>query len=250
MNRRALILAAGRSTRMKSEIPKMLQMLFGKTIIRHVADTVKSCIEEVAIIVNNDNFPHIRDNLGDNFGYIIQEQLTGTATAVRSAIHWLKDFHGQTLIVVGDAPLIKPTDLINLINTHENDSNNCTFLSAIWETPPDFGRVIRSAEGNVIRIVEEKDASVTEKLIREVNTSHYCFNNQDLMEAIEDITPLNNQQEYYLTDVIAILISKGKKVEAVTVEDPFTTIGINTIQDLELAKKLYAGMIESGHIND
>lgn len=236
MQTRALILAAGQGTRMKSVLPKVLHLLNGKTIIEYVTEALEITeVEKIGIIVSDITEPGIEGTLENRADYIVQDKQLGTGHAVLSAKNWLKDFEGNLIVVVGDAPLITKELMRDLILKHEEKNAACTLLSAIWQYPPAYGRVVRSAEGKMLSIVEEKDATEEEKLIKEVSSSHYCFNSKKLFSALDKINNNNALGEYYLPDVIKILQDSGEIVEALQVNDPYLTYGINSQSDLKLA---------------
>jgi len=236
MKTRALILAAGKGTRMKSDLPKVLHKLNGKTMIEYVTEALEIPeVEKIGIIVSDFTKTGISDVLENRANYITQEQQLGTGHAVLSAKDWLIGFEGNLIVVVGDAPLITKDLMQNLILKHEEKDAVCTLLSAIWEYPPAYGRVVRNPKGKMLRVVEEKDATEAERKIKEVSSSHYCFNAKKLFSALDKISNNNVQGEYYLPDVIKILQNEGEIVEALPVSDPYLTYGINSQIDLKRA---------------
>jgi len=236
MKTRALILAAGKGTRMKSDLPKVLHKINNKTMIEYVTAALEIPeVERIGIIVSDFTKPGIEQVLRDRVDFINQAQQLGTGHAVLSAQDWLEDFEDNLIVVVGDAPLITKELMQNLILKHKESNAACTLLSAIWEYPPAYGRVVRDTEGKMLRIVEEKDATETEKQIKEVSSSHYCFNAKKLFSALDKINNNNAQGEYYLPDVIKILQSAGERVEALPVKNPYQTYGINSPIDLKRA---------------
>jgi len=239
---KALILAAGKGSRMNSTIPKVLLELNGKSLIKHVADALNIPeIEEIGVVVCKETETDIQNCLGNNAAYILQEEPQGTGHAVMCAGDWLSEFQSDLLVVVGDAPFITKKIIANLVQNHHTQNNTCTMLSAIWETPPPYGRIVRNKEGKIIKIVEEKDATEAEMEIKELSSSHYCFHYPDLKKALKKIDNNNAQNEYYLPDVIEIFIDEGKKVEAITVDDPMFTFGINTKLELEMVQNTSSG---------
>ena len=236
---KAVVMAAGKGTRMKSDIPKVLIEINGMTIIESVVSALRIPeIDEVLLIINEYTGEEIRKVLGDSVTYIVQEEQRGTGHAVMCAEEHLRKFYGSLIVFVGDAPFITKDMVRQLIVSHNNNINTCTMFSAVFESEiPVYGRIIRDEYGKLVRIVEEKDATEEEKLISEVNTSHYCFNKKKLFEYIHRTSDKNAQNEYYLSDVIELFLKDGEPVEAIPVEHPFFTYGINTLEELEARKK-------------
>lgn len=236
MKTRALILAAGKGTRMKSDLPKVLHELNDKTMIEHVTVALEIPeIEKIGIIVSDFSRSGIEQVLGNRAEFITQTQQLGTGHAVLSAQEWVNSFEGNLIVVVGDAPLITKELMQYLIIKHEKKEAACTLLSAVWEHPPPYGRVVRDEMGKMLRIVEVKDASDAEREIKEVSSSHYCFNAKKMLSVLHKIDNNNAQGEYYLPDVIEILQADGEIVEALPVDDPYLTYGINSPFDLKRA---------------
>ena len=238
MRTKAIILAAGKGTRMKSDKSKVMHELLGKPIIFYVVEALEiPSRERIGLVVGEHNIAELRGYFGDRVDYILQKEALGTGHAVMAAESWLKGFDGNLIIVVGDAPLISK-DLMNLLIEKCTPEFAGFFLSAYYKEPPPYGRVIRNGNGDVQRIVEDRDATPEEKLIGEVSSSHYCFDVKKLFGALQRITRNNDQNEYYLPDVIEKLVQSGKRVGAVAVDDPFITFGINSQADLQKAEKI------------
>ena len=239
MNTRALILAAGKGTRMKSGKTKVLHEIKGKTLIEYVYNALNiSEIERIGIIVSEENKTDIQQVLGDKVDYVVQKKQLGTGHAVLAAEDWLSDFYGRLVVVVGDAPFLQKEIVRDLLNQFQEKNCTCVLLSAKYENPPPFGRVIRHSNGAIARIVEEKDASPEEKNIKEVSSSHYCFEKSKLFDALKQINTQNAQGEYYLPDVIQVLIKNNETVEALPVKNPMITYGINSPEDLLYAENM------------
>jgi bifunctional UDP-N-acetylglucosamine pyrophosphorylase/glucosamine-1-phosphate N-acetyltransferase len=233
----ALILAGGKGTRMKSDLPKALFKVGSDTIIEHIVKAVSvKAVSSVAVVVSPSNIDAIRKVLGSNVEYILQPEAKGTGHAVMCAEPALKGRSENIIVFVGDAPFITQEMVTDIIDTHVKNNNACTFFTAFYETGdiPPYGRILRDNSGKVLKVIEEKDASEEQKAIREVLTSHYCFRTEKLFGALKKISNENSGKEYYLTDVIGILIEAGEKVETVRAEDPIFLAGINTQEELEL----------------
>lgn len=233
----ALILAGGKGTRMRSDIPKALFKVGEKIIIECIVDAVSlPGVKTVTVVVSPSNIDPIKSVLGSKVEYIIQPEAKGTGHAVMCAEPALKGRSENIIVFVGDAPFITQKMVTDLIDTHVKNNNACTFYTAFYETGdiPPYGRIIRDDSGRILKVLEEKDASHEQKAIREVLTSHYCFRTEKLFGALKKIRNENSQKEYYLTDVIGILIDQGESVEAIRAEDPIFLAGINTQEELIL----------------
>lgn len=231
---RALILAAGKGTRMKSEKSKVVHEILGKAIVQYVVDAlIKVPVREIAVIVGEHNIDEVKKVLGDQVEYIIQKEQKGTGHAVLSAESWLYKNNKDVFILVGDAPFISTEILQDLYELKKVKNYSCTLLSSEYENPPPYGRIVRNNKNEVMEIVEEKDASESQKLIKEVSSSHYCFSSQELLDALKKTNNQNAQSEYYLPDVIKLFYQSGQQVETVQVKDPFQTFGINDPNDME-----------------
>ncbi|MDF3820810.1 NTP transferase domain-containing protein [Leptospira sp. 96542] len=236
----AVILAAGKGTRMKSELPKVAVVLNESPLLIHVLNRISAAGISRKVIVVGYRKDVVTDIAGNVPGveFVEQKEQLGTGHAVLSAEEILKPYTGYTLVACGDAPLISKDSFSELIQVHKNNQYSATVLSAKMENPTGYGRIIRSADdGSLLRIVEEKDASPDEKIVNEVNTGTYCFNTLDLFQALSQIGNDNAQKEYYLTDVIKIFRSQGKKTGALTLKNALESHGINSPDDLELAKQ-------------
>lgn len=233
----SLILAGGKGTRMKSDLPKALFKIGEKTLIECIVDALTvPFIKSVAVVVNPSNIDPITSVLGTKAEYIIQPEAKGTGHAVMCAEPFIKNRSDHVLVFVGDAPFITKEMVEKLIDVHIKCAGSCTFYTVVYETGdiPPYGRIIRDCSGKILKVIEEKDASEEQKKIREVLTSHYCFRTDKLFSALKKIRNNNTQKEYYLTDVIGILIGQGEKVETVTADDPVFLAGINTQDELKL----------------
>jgi bifunctional UDP-N-acetylglucosamine pyrophosphorylase/glucosamine-1-phosphate N-acetyltransferase len=246
-NFKAVVLAAGRSTRMKSDRSKVLHRILGKEIIRYLLDSLRECgiAEEDIVVVAGDNREEIEKAVGGRVRYARQREQLGTAHALMSAAEQISGHPGALLVLVGDNPYVSAGELRKLIERHRQNQASCTFISAIFpgDIPP-FGRIVRDADGQVLGIVEEKDATPEQRLIREVNASIYLFDNRAVFPLLAGIGNDNAKKEYYLTDIIAILRREGMTVEAVQADDCDIAIGINDRRDLQAAQKKFNARIQ------
>lgn len=235
----AVILAAGESTRMKSDLNKVLLPVLGKPIIRHQVDALKEAGIENIIVVIGYQAEKVKKELGNAVEYVYQREPLGTGHALRQTEEKLKGFGDDIdlIVIVGDNPYLKAQKLKQLIDHYQKTEADAAFLSAIFESPPPYGRVIRDEQREVIKIIEEFDASPEQLKIKEVNSSIYCFKASVVLPLLSEIKNENAKKEYYLTDIIEILTSKGYRAEALVSSDQKVAKGINTIEDLIAAEK-------------
>jgi bifunctional UDP-N-acetylglucosamine pyrophosphorylase/glucosamine-1-phosphate N-acetyltransferase len=244
---KVVVLAAGKSTRMKSEKTKVLHQILGKEIINYLLDSLVACgiAEQDIIVVVGDNHAKIADAVKRDVAYALQQEQLGTAHALLAAQEYIAGHGGELLVVVGDNPYITAGTLQKLIASHRQGRAQCTFISAVFpESPPPYGRVIRDERGEVRGIVEEKDATPEQRQIREVNAAIYLFDNRVVFPLLARIDNHNVKKEYYLTDIIAILWRENFKVQAVPAEDCAIAIGINNRQDLQTAHDKFNRQIQ------
>lgn len=233
----AIILAAGKGTRMNSSLPKVLHKVANRPMIIEVVDLVHSLDIERIIVVIGHQGELVKYHLNE-VETVEQKKRLGTAHAVAQTQILLKDFRGDVLVLYGDIPLLTTPTLKRLLERHRQEKASCTFLTTILDNPFGYGRVTRDSSGNVKGIVEERSASPSERAIKEINVGAYCFESQDLFETLKKVKLNKEKGEYYLTDAISILIAQGSKVEAVLTENHREAIGVNTEADLTRAKEI------------
>ena len=233
----ALILAAGKGTRMKSELPKVLHKVAGKKMVDHVIEACKEAGVERPILIVGHQGEQVQEVLGSEFDYIFQHQQLGTGHAVMQAEELLKNFKGSLLVLCGDTPLVQGTTLSKLVKKHTETKAVATVLTALMEDPTGYGRIIRDKKGTVEKIVEQKDATEEQLKTQEINTGAYCFDSKELYRALQSVTPANSQGEYYLTDVLEIFVKKGQLVQAEVINDPKELMGVNHRIQLAEAEK-------------
>lgn len=241
---KAVVLAAGKSTRMKSDYSKLVHKILGKEIINFLLDSlVESGIQESDIIlIAGENIDQLKDAVNKDVKYAIQDKQLGTGHALMCAKEHLTGFDGDVLVVAGDNPYITAAELKRLIDHHRQaqPASPCTLLSAVFpSTPPPYGRIIRDESNHVLGVIEEADASEEQKKIREVNASIYMFDNPIVLPALDEIDNNNAKGEYYLTDIIEILKKKGHLIEAYATDDCFISIGINNRWELQEAQERF-----------
>lgn len=249
-NRFAVILAAGQGTRMKSNLYKVLHPVCGKPMVEHVVDNISKLQVNEIVTVVGFGAEIVRQHLGGKSSFVIQEEQLGTAHAVMQAKEALGDQKGTTLVICGDTPLITSETMSALIKQHEETGAKATILTAIAENPNGYGRIIRNSDGAVERIIEHKDANEEELCIHEINAGTYCFDNETLFEALENVTNENTQGEYYLPDVIAILTAKNELVTAFQTDDFEETLGVNDRVALSEAERIMRKRINEGHMRN
>ena len=215
----AIMLAAGKGTRMKSNKSKLVHKIYGKELVKRAVETTKKAgIDDVIAVVGYLK-EQVQEVLGDSVKYAVQEEMKGTGHAVMQAAKYLEGKKGKVLVLNGDVPILRPETIEKLLNKSIENKECATLLSAKYENPTGYGRIVRDEGGNVKGIVEEKDATEEEKQIQEINAGIYCFDIEELLIALKELTPNNAQGEYYLTDVIKIMNDKGLRTGAITVKD-------------------------------
>jgi bifunctional UDP-N-acetylglucosamine pyrophosphorylase/glucosamine-1-phosphate N-acetyltransferase len=217
---------------MRSDLPKPLQPLCGLPLARHV---VRACqaigISRIVVIIGHEA-DRVRAGLGDDVEYVLQEEQLGTGHAALCAEEALSSFHGPVLILAGDVPLLRPETLADLVAAVRAGGRCGAMLTATMDDPTGYGRVIRAADGGVLRIVEQRDATPEESAIREWNPSIYCFRADGLFERLRRVRAENAQREYYLTDVVGLATADGEHVGALPVRDNAEVIGVNSKVEL------------------
>ncbi|MDX8047532.1 bifunctional UDP-N-acetylglucosamine diphosphorylase/glucosamine-1-phosphate N-acetyltransferase GlmU [Gracilibacillus sp. S3-1-1] len=249
-NRYAIVLAAGKGTRMKSKLYKVLHPVLGKPMVQHVVDQLKSLNLANITTVVGFGAEKVQDQLGDSCEFVIQEEQLGTGHAVQQAEKYLADKKGTTIVVCGDTPLLTKDTIQSVLDEHENTSAAVTILTAHAENPTGYGRIIRNQDGQVSKIVEQKDATKEELAVQEINTGTYCFDNEWLFEALKKVSNDNVQGEYYLPDVIEIAQTEGKTVAAYQTDNFSETIGVNDRVALSQAEIFMKNRVNEQHMRN
>jgi UDP-N-acetylglucosamine diphosphorylase/glucosamine-1-phosphate N-acetyltransferase len=235
----ALILAAGKGTRMKSDLPKPIVPIKGKPIVQHLIDSFREAgVKDIALIVGYKS-DEVKKALGGNLTYIEQKEQRGTGHAVMQAATKIDWKRKDIFVFVGDSPLITSDTIRELLAYHHLTDADCTFLTADFKMRLPYARVIKDREGNLIRCVEEKNASPQELEVTELLSSHFVFKADKLFKHLEEIAPDPDNGEYYLTDILDIFLKKGYKVETLHIDHYEELVGLNTPEDVEWAEKLF-----------
>lgn len=246
----AVILAAGEGKRMKSKHSKVLHKACGMTLIDWVYRSVKDAGVDETVVVVGHKAEDVKESMGNNVFYAYQDKQLGTGHAVMQANDYFKGKEGQVLVLCGDTPLITSETISNTFEIHSKNNNSATVITADLQNPAGYGRIVRDVNNNVLKIVEDRDASKDEKNIKEINSGMYCFNIKDLESALGELGNNNSQGEYYLTDTIEILIKKGFKVGAVKVDDRDEILGINDRVQLSMAGEILRKRILTKHMKN
>lgn len=230
---------------MKADLPKVLHKLGGKPMVEYVVETAKNVEVEKIILVVGYKWELTQNSLlylsNGSFGeveFAVQKEQLGTGHAVMQTKGQLANFDGDILVLCGDVPLLKSTTIKKLLEEHRSKKAKATVLTAIIEDPSGYGRIIRNKDGMVEKIVEDKDASIEEKKVKEFNTGTFCFDSKSLFLVLDKITAGNKQGEYYLTDALELLRKESLPIWAVVATDPRETLGINSQEELEEMEKI------------
>lgn len=239
---KSIVLAAGKGTRMKSELPKVLHSIFNKTILAYVLDAVNNTgyVDENFVIVGHEA-ERVESFVKSNFANakcVLQSPQLGTGDAVNKATPFLKDFDGYVIVLCGDTPLITAETLKSFVNFHDNNHADLTVMSAIFDNPKGLGRIIRDKNNKLTAIIEEKDATPEQKEVKEINAGAYCINWKTVSPALSNLQNNNAQGEYYLTDIVKWAVEKNLVVQSYILDNKEEIFGINSKVQLAEATKL------------
>lgn len=243
---KAVILAAGKGTRMKSELPKVIHRALGKPMVKYSIDAAVEAgadISDICLVVGH-KAELVKEAAGEDVTYVFQQEQLGTGHAVKCASEFIgKD--GITMVLCGDTPLIKGKTLKKLVETHIAEGNAITVLTARVDDPTGYGRIIKDNWGKFVKIVEQKDATLEEQRVDEINSGMYIFDSAVLSRALSMITNDNAQGEYYLTDTIEIVKSEGLgEVATMVIDDVDEIKGVNSPEQLEEAEMILRNRAE------
>ena len=234
----AVILAAGKGTRMKSKLPKVLHNVGGRSMLEHVMDAAEAAGCRDNVVITGHGAELVRTLVGNRAQIALQAEQLGTGHAVLQAAEALKDFVGTVMILCGDTPLIEGVELRKLYEFHVQSGAAATVMTAMLEDPFGYGRILRNADGDVAGIVEEKEASPEQKQIKEINTGNYCVEAPLLFEVLRTLGRKDEQSEYYLTDLVALLRARGEKVSGLLTDDSEMIMGVNSPEQLAAAEEI------------
>ena len=234
-----LIMAAGKGTRMKSDLAKVLHEINGRPMVHYVIDLARKVGSDKVILIIGHQKEKVEELCRQkNVEFVIQEEQLGTGHAVRMAEPNLQNYNGDVLVLSGDVPMLTVKTIKKLINTHQSSGALSTLLTSVLDDPTGYGRIIRGNSGTISKIVEHKDASKDELKINEINVGIYMFKSRQLFQTLKQITNENSQGEYYLPDVVKIYVDSGEKVVAQLTPTFDETRGINTIEQLKEAETI------------
>mgnify|MGYP002772745141 FL=1 len=244
----AVVLAAGAGTRMRSEKPKVLHEVCGKPMVSHVTSQAAEAGADNIIVVIGHGADRVKNAIDDGkLKFAVQSEQLGTGHAVKQAMGDVPD-EGGVFVLCGDTPLITADTLKGFADFHEKSGNAVTVLTALFDDPFGYGRIIRAADGSLLRIVEQKDANDEEKAVKEVNAGMYCFDAAFLKENISKLSADNAQKEYYITDLIGMAVDSGAGAGAYTVSDADEIMGVNNRVQLAAAAKVMRRRIAEKHM--
>ena len=233
-----IILAAGKGTRMKSDLVKVLHPLCGRPLLSYVVETARSVGSQDISLIVGYQADAVREKFPDaGLNFIEQRELLGTGHAVLQAHARFANYTGDILILCGDVPLLQAATIRALWACHRQEKTAVTVLTTVLTDAAGYGRMVKGPDGKVVRIVEERDATEAEKEIKEINTGIYCVDSRFLFDALRKINNENAQHEYYLTDIIAIAHKSGEGVTSLIAADHREVMGINTPEELSEAHR-------------
>lgn len=236
----AVILAAGKGTRMKSDLPKVLHEIAGRSLLDHVMDTASAAgIDRMVVVVGHMASLVEETCQRPGIEFVLQEPQLGTGHAVQMAVPAVRT-GGYCVVLAGDVPLLKTETLKRLVSGAVSSQAAAVVLTCVVDDAKAYGRIIKDDQGRVCKIVEAVDATAEELAVGEYNTGVFCYRTDLMVEALANLKTDNQQGEYYLTDTVAWLVEQGHPVEAVITTDPDEVVGINTVDELAAAADLLA----------
>jgi len=244
----SVVLAAGEGKRMKSKNSKVVHKIYGKPLIGWVVDAAENCGITDNILVVGHRQDQVRECMGDKVSYVVQQEQLGTGHAMMQAQQYLEGKEGFVVVLYGDTPLITGKTISDTIAYHKRNGCSATVITADFDDPSGYGRIVRNEAGDVLRIVEDKDTSVEEKKINEINSGIYCFTIKDIVAALKELKNDNKQGEYYLTDTLEIIAAKGLKVGAIKISETDEIMGINDRVQLSQAAQIIRKRIMEKHM--
>lgn len=251
---KSIILAAGKGTRMKSDMPKVLHTIFEKTLLGYVIDAVNNTgIADENFVIVGHQAERVEEYINSkytNAKCVLQSPQLGTGHAVSMAVPYLNDFDGEVVILNGDLPLITSDTIKEFIEYHRSKKSDVTVMSAVFDDPTCYGRIIRNSDGTLNSIVEEKDTNPEQKLVKEINVGCYCLNWSKVKDAFGELKTDNAQGEYYLTDIVKWANNNKLSVNAYIIKDNDETFGINSKANLAEASKMLNNRVINKHLDN
>ncbi|MBU1093699.1 MAG: bifunctional UDP-N-acetylglucosamine diphosphorylase/glucosamine-1-phosphate N-acetyltransferase GlmU [Firmicutes bacterium] len=247
MKKYALVLAAGKGTRMRTELPKCAFPILKKPMISYIVENIEqSTIDDICVVVGHKKNV-IEEILQNRVCYAEQLEQLGTGHAVLSAASQLEDKEGTTFILPGDMPLMEYPVMNKILRAHEEMGNDLTIVTMKLENPKGYGRIVRNEYGTVTGIIEENDCNESQKLIKEVNSSVYVVDNKLLFKYVKQIKKSDRKGEYYLTDIVT-LMHQNHKINTFMLRDPMIGMGFNDLYGISIAEKYLRESINKGHM--
>jgi len=248
----AIILAAGKSTRMSSDLPKVLHDVCGVPMLGHVLNACREAgVDRLIVVVGHrkelviDRF----DGEGD-ITWVEQTEQKGTGHAVLCCREAMDGFAGSVLVIAGDMPLVRRETLASLLEARKETGDAVTMATTVLDDPRGYGRIIRDEKGGLVAIVEDRDCTPDQRRIQECNPSYYCFDATRMIETLEQIKPNNVKGEYYITDAVEILRKAGAPVSAINVVPAEDAMGINSRIDLAMVARIMQDRIQLNHMQE
>jgi len=244
----AIVLAAGKSTRMGSQLPKVLHEVCGKPMLGYVLEACLGAgVDEVVVVVGYGKEQVIEQLTGHRgVRWVEQSEQKGTGHAVLCCRESMQGFAGSVLVLAGDMPLVREETLRKLVEQRERSGDSLVLATTTLDDPQGYGRIVRDLSGALEAIVEERDCTPAQREIREVNPSYYCFDARRMFESLSRVAPDNAKGEYYITDAVRILRGEGDGVSAMAGAPAEDATGINSREDLALVNRLMQGRIQRG----
>lgn len=251
MTAAAIILAAGKSTRMKSDSPKVLHEICGRPMLAYVLTTCRLAgIEKLIVVVGHGRTQVMQSFASDqDITWVHQAEQKGTGHAVNCCKESLAGFEGSVLVIAGDMPLVRREALAELLGEREETGDAVTIATTILDDPTGYGRIIRDADGKLQAIVEHRDCTEEQRAIHEVNPSYYCFDAKKMFAALDRLSPASGSGEYYITDAIRILRERGERVSAHVMVPSEDALGINSRLDLADVSRVMQDRIQVAHLH-
>ncbi len=248
----AIILAAGKSTRMKSDLPKVLHEVCGRPMLSFVLNACRLAGADRLLVVIGHGREQVRESFqdADDLTWVEQNEQRGTGHAVLCCRNALKGFSGHVLVVAGDMPLVRRETISNLLESREQSGDSLMLATTILDDPTGYGRIVRDAESRIVAIVEHRDCSEEQLRIHEVNPSYYCFDAAWMWKALEKVQPAESKGEHYVTDTVRILREMSRPVSAIACVPAEDATGINSRLDLAAVGRLMQDRIQLGLMND